>query len=185
MLVSKIQFVIVSTLLLLLSLLVSTIQGHYSNTSTTAAAGASTSPWLKNITTNWPRSPWPRGCRGRPWVCRRKEEFSEKWPDPFRQRWRCCRDRCVDVSSDVYNCGLCGIRCPFSWQCCGGFCSNTNISPFNCGRCGNRCPYGVRCLYGMCGYAEPDLPPGPRPPFPFPPKRPWPPRPHPPPFVEQ
>lgn len=110
------------------------------------------------------------GCWRRPWICNNREDFP-------RIRWRCCRNRCVDVTSDVNNCGLCGIRCPFTWTCCRGICVNTNVNPFNCGRCFNRCPFPSFCFYGMCGYAQP------LPPFPFPPRpprpRPWPPRPRP------
>lgn len=134
---------------------------------------SSSSPWLKKIM-NQKQDPRSPGCGNRPWICRQGES---------RPGMRCCRNRCVDVFSDVNNCGLCGIRCPFSWQCCRSLCADTNINPFNCGKCGNRCPFGVLCLYGMCGYAQafPPLPfprPPPRPPFPFPPKpprpQPWP-----------
>lgn len=127
--------------------------------------GSSSSSWLKTVV-NHHFGEDPRGprCWNRPWICDSGE---------FPPKRRCCRNRCIDVSSDVNNCGLCGLRCHFNWQCCRGRCTNTNMSPFNCGKCENRCPFGVFCFYGMCGYAQP----WPRPPFPFPPK---PPRPHPP-----
>ncbi|KAI3717911.1 hypothetical protein L1987_69826 [Smallanthus sonchifolius] len=130
--------------------------------------------------------PWVRrvrhqaiGCADRPWVCN-----SGGFPSPVRRR--CCGNRCVEVTSDVNNCGVCGIRCPFTWQCCRGVCIDTNINPFNCGRCFNRCPFFTFCTFGMCGYAGP-LPPfpprPPKPPFPpRPPKPPFPPRPPKPPF---
>ncbi|KAJ8766526.1 hypothetical protein K2173_023773 [Erythroxylum novogranatense] len=130
------------------------------------------SPWLEKVM-NHPK-PRPSGCWKTPWICRKGESPPA--------RLRCCRNQCVDVSSDPNNCGFCGIRCPFAWQCCHGFCVDTNINHFNCGRCGNRCPRGVRCLYGMCGYGgQPTSPDWPRPPFPFPPKppKPWPPHHHP------
>lgn len=113
--------------------------------------------WLKK----W--DPRPRGCRFTPWICRQGEQPGT--------RIRCCGNICIDLNSNVNNCGLCGIRCPFTWQCCRGLCTNTNRSPFNCGRCGNRCPRKARCEFGMCGYSQP----GPRP-KPRPPKRPWPPK---------
>ncbi|KAH0987249.1 hypothetical protein GBA52_014426 [Prunus armeniaca] len=169
MLLAELHFFFVLVLLLYLLVIIVEGLGH-SN---------ATSPWLNKVATNWPRPPRPGGCRRQPWICRQQGNPPT--------RWRCCKDRCVNISSDVNNCGLCRIRCPFSWQCCRGFCVNTNISPFNCGRCGNRCPFGVLCLYGLCGYAQPTLPPWPCPPwppFPFPPKRPWPPRPQPPPIME-
>ena len=131
--------------------------------------GSSSSLWLKKIVNhNSGGDPRDPGCWNRPWVCDQGE---------FPPRRRCCRNRCIDVSSDVNNCGFCGLRCLFNWQCCRGQCTNTNISPLNCGRCENRCPYGVLCFYGMCGYAQPFPP---RPPFPFPPKLPHPPFPFPP-----
>ena len=137
------------------------------------AGSLSSSPWLKKIM-NQKQDPRSPGCGNRPWICRQGES---------RPGMRCCRNRCVDVFSDVNNCGLCGIRCPFTWQCCHGLCADTNINPYNCGKCGNKCPFGVLCKYGMCGYAQafPPLPfprPPPHPPFPFPPKpsrpQPWP-----------
>lgn len=124
----------------------------------TIGGSASLSPWLKKVM-NHPRAP---GCWRRPWICYQGER---------PRRRRCCRNRCVDVSSDVNNCGLCGIKCPFMWQCCRGLCIDTNISPFNCGRCGHRCRSRSLCYYGMCGYAQP------LPPWPFPPKPPKPPHP--------
>lgn len=102
------------------------------------------SPWLKKVENKKPR---PSGCRGRPWVCKNKGEFP-----PTRSM--CCGNRCVNVDSDPNNCGLCGIRCPFSWQCCRGLCRDTNVSVFNCGKCGHRCPIGVSCFFGMCGYGN-------------------------------
>lgn len=119
------------------------------------------SPWLNKVTNGGrARDPWPPGpgCRNRPRICSRGKK-------PGTQM-RCCRNRCVDVSSDVNHCGLCAIRCPFTWQCCRGFCSNTSVSRFNCGKCGSTCPWGVRCYYGMCGYAQPE--PRPRPTHPPP-----------------
>ncbi|ESR65680.1 hypothetical protein CICLE_v10010548mg [Citrus x clementina] len=151
------------------------------------ASTSTSSPWLNKVA-NGGRRPRPSECWNRQWICRQGEAPGT--------RMRCCRNRCVDVFSDVNNCGLCGIRCRFSWQCCRGFCTNTNRGPFNCGRCGNRCPWGVRCIYGMCGYAQPwprprprprpqpPHPSQPKPPSPCPPRgdqppkppRPWPPR---------
>ena len=115
------------------------------------------SPWLRRVI-----NPRAAGCWNRPWICN-EGQF------PPRIKKLCCRNQCVDVTSDVYNCGLCGIRCPFTWQCCRGICINTNINPFHCGKCEHKCPFGSFCVYGMCGYAQP------LPPFPFPPKPPKPP----------
>ena len=128
------------------------------NVTAGSSLSSSSSPWLKRIMNKPPDTRAP-GCWKKPWICRQGD-------DPPRRL--CCRNHCVDVTSDVNNCGLCGIRCPFTWHCCRGLCINTNRSRFNCGKCGNRCAYGVLCIYGMCGYAQP-LPPRP---FPFP--KPWP-----------
>ncbi|KAK7316782.1 hypothetical protein RJT34_00498 [Clitoria ternatea] len=98
------------------------------------------SPWLKNAVKQR-----VSGCFGRPRVCSQGE---------FPARILCCRNRCVNVTSDRNNCGFCAIRCPFNWQCCGGFCRNINLSFLNCGRCGHRCPIGSLCWFGMCGYAN-------------------------------
>ncbi|KAL7186605.1 hypothetical protein ACSBR2_028355 [Camellia fascicularis] len=131
------------------------------------------SPWLNRVTD--PRAP---GCGKRPWICEQEEN------PPPKFRMKCCQNRCIDVTSDINNCGLCGLRCPFTWQCCRGLCINTNINPFHCGRCDHRCTFRSLCFYGMCGYAAP-LPEPPQHPFPFPPKPepprlPFPPKPEPP-----
>ncbi|XP_058073241.1 stigma-specific STIG1-like protein 1 [Magnolia sinica] len=139
------------------------------------AGTPSSSAWLKKVSD--PRA--VTGCWKQPWICNRGEKggVNQFPPAPFVKRM-CCKNRCVEVSSDINNCGLCGIRCPFTWQCCNGLCIDTNINPFHCGQCWKRCQLGSLCFYGMCGYAQP-LPPFP---FPFPPKLPKPPKPYPPHF---
>ena len=128
----------------------------------------------KNVTTVSSPSPAPQvnevnqrptRCRNRPWICSQGE---------FPPRSLCCRNRCVDVTSDISNCGLCGIRCRFNWQCCNRLCINTNVNPLNCGRCGRACPIGRLCLFGLCAYAQPQpviplYPPEQNPPLPQPP----------------
>lgn len=128
-------------------------------------ASSTSSPWLTRLNNRRP----PPGCWRQPWICNQGQV-------PGIRRL-CCRNRCIDVSSDVNNCGLCGIRCRFTRQCCSGQCVNTNRNPFHCGRCDNRCRFPIRCMFGMCGYAQP-FPPRPRPfpprrdpPFPLPPRR--------------
>ncbi|RDX94394.1 Stigma-specific STIG1-like protein 4, partial [Mucuna pruriens] len=90
------------------------------------------SPWVKNVVKA--RAP---GCDGRRWVCNQGK---------ISLKSVCCWNRCVDVTSDMNNCGLCGIRCPLNWHCCGGLCRDINLSIFNCGKCGHRCPIGVLCI---------------------------------------
>ncbi|CAL0317467.1 unnamed protein product [Lupinus luteus] len=95
----------------------------------------------------------PVDCRNRAFACSQGE---------FPPRFLCCRNRCVDVTSDRSNCGLCGIRCRFNYKCCNRLCINTNINPLNCGRCGRACPFGRFCLFGLCAFQEPlPLPPPP------------------------
>lgn len=105
----------------------------------TSVPSTTTSPWVKNNVRGR-----GSGCLRRPWVCLKGK---------FAPKRLCCKDLCVDVSSDKNNCGLCGTKCPFNWQCCRGLCSNINFSIFNCGKCGHRCPPGVLCSFGVCGYA--------------------------------
>ncbi|TXG67497.1 hypothetical protein EZV62_008772 [Acer yangbiense] len=148
--------------LLLLSLVVIVVQGRNSTANVVHHQSVSNVvglPWLKNVAEL--RRLRLVGCRGRPWICRRRE--------PPGTRMRCCQNQCVNVFGDHDNCGLCGFRCLFTRQCCRGLCTDTSRSRFNCGRCGNRCPPGVKCRYGMCGYAYPW--PRPRPPrLPSPPQ---------------
>lgn len=149
-----------SLLLFCLLLVVVVAQGKTLTTISTATEWAapsndstltlSKSKWVQR----WRRDPGdPRrdGCRRQPWVCNRGEQR------PYRMR--CCRNRCVDISSNVDHCGLCARRCPFSWLCCRGRCRNINRNPKHCGRCFNRCPFPIRCRYGMCGYAQSSRPP--------------------------
>nr|KYP52191.1 hypothetical protein KK1_025929 [Cajanus cajan] len=108
----------------------------------TSVPSSQISPWLKRNNVVEARG---SGCRGRSWVCNPQGEFPP--------RSLCCRNLCVNVTSDGNNCGLCGIRCIFNWECCGGLCTDINIDFFNCGKCGHACPFGALCLFGMCAYA--------------------------------
>jgi len=92
------------------------------------------------------------------------------WPDG-------CTGQCVDLNSDVYNCGACGVGCGFangnitavceygscSYRCqagtanCNGniedYCEvNIDSDPLNCGACGNVCDAvaGQACVHGRC-----------------------------------
>ena len=90
------------------------------------------------------------GCTNRPWICSNQE---------YPPRSICCRNRCVDISQDVNNCRICGLRCPTigNWRCCNGFCTNINLDPLNCGGCGRICPIMV-CLMGTCPYTKSSSP---------------------------
>lgn len=142
---------LLSMILLLLIVVIHRVEGNPKIIRGLTKNDTRGSPWINKM-----MNQRDTGCSKRPWICNEGQKF------PPRIRKLCCGNRCVDVRSDVYNCGLCGIRCPFTWQCCRGFCVNTNVNPFHCGRCENKCPFGVLCFSGMCGYAQP------RPPFPFP-----------------
>lgn len=89
-------------------------------------------------------------CSTRPWICSTGE---------IPPRTVCCGNRCVDVTKDVNNCGICGVICPLvgNFQCCNGICSDININPFNCGGCGRICPF--LCLLGRCPFTPPTPPP--------------------------
>lgn len=92
------------------------------------------------------------GCSTTPGICGQGE---------FPPRTMCCGNRCVDVTTDRDNCGLCGFRCLFNFQCCNRFCVNINLSPLNCGACGRACPFGSLCLFGRCAFEIPAPPPSP------------------------
>lgn len=101
------------------------------------------------------------------------EEVGVNYPGPFDcsksalicnngellPRSVCCRNRCVDLSSDPYNCGICGLICPSPLRCCNRLCVNPFISPFNCGECGRVCPIGSFCFWGMCAFEKPSISP--------------------------
>ncbi|KAI5432982.1 hypothetical protein KIW84_020326 [Lathyrus oleraceus] len=88
----------------------------------------------------------PFNCSTRPLICNAGE---------IPPRSVCCRNKCVDLTSDSYNCGFCGLACPFNLQCCNRLCVNTNFSPFNCGACGRVCPIGRFCFLGACALGNP------------------------------
>ncbi|XP_022139655.1 stigma-specific STIG1-like protein 1 [Momordica charantia] len=109
------------------------------------------SPWLRKKVIEEDYKNWfpKHGCSHK--SCRKGGEDGR--PER-KKKMKCCKNRCVDVGSDVNNCGFCGRRCSFPRQCCRGLCVNTNKSKFNCGKCGHKCPFRIRCIYGMCGYGQ-------------------------------
>lgn len=107
------------------------------------------SPFLNDLTRNQ-NSPFkpanPRGllsCNVFPRACRRP---SSPGPD-------CCSGRCVNVDTNLLNCGQCGRRCRYAATCCDGRCVNVLSDPLNCGSCKNKCRQGSSCRFGMCSYA--------------------------------
>ncbi|MQM23669.1 hypothetical protein Taro_056736 [Colocasia esculenta] len=163
--------------LLSLALLLAQDAVHANPAEEGAEETTTSSPWLEKVY----RRPRVSGCWERPWVCQQGEDQQQQqqqqqqqggWFPPFGRKM-CCWNRCVDVTSDDNNCGLCGVRCPFNWRCCGGICVDLGTNPFHCGGCNSRCSFGSLCSFGMCGYALPL----PKLPFPLPCRhhRPWPP----------
>ena len=65
----------------------------------------------------------------------------------------CCKKKCVNVTIDRLNCGMCGKKCKYPEICCNGQCVNAMSNKKNCGGCSNRCKKGSKCQYGMCSYA--------------------------------
>lgn len=65
----------------------------------------------------------------------------------------CCNNKCVNLSTDGFNCGRCGKKCSYGKICCEGKCVNPRSNEKHCGKCGNKCNTGSSCIYGMCSYA--------------------------------
>jgi len=82
-------------------------------------------------------------CDKYPRVCRAK---GSEGPD-------CCKKKCVNVSRDRNNCGMCGKKCKYSQVCCKGKCVNPMSDKHHCGKCGNKCTKGDFCVFGLCSYA--------------------------------
>ncbi len=76
-----------------------------------------------------------------------------------------CGVACVDTTSDVTNCGNCGVACPAPQVCsasvctsscapgltqCGQDCADLMTSVVSCGVCGQSCAPGQSCVSGSC-----------------------------------
>lgn len=81
-----------------------------------------------------------------------------------------CFGSCIDIETDVNNCGGCGVMCgpgggcfggacvapPPSSPCgiglttCGGECVSISSHAGHCGACFNSCPLGGSCRRGVC-----------------------------------
>jgi hypothetical protein len=79
---------------------------------------------------------------------------------------RACGAECIDIMTDISNCGDCGISCGSSQMCqqgvclarctyqeatCFDGCHNLEYDSQNCGICGNICPVGLECNKSVCG----------------------------------
>ena len=60
-----------------------------------------------------------------------------------------CGGACVELSTDVNNCGTCGTACGTA-SCCKGACADTTTSPTSCGACGVTCLGTESCAAGAC-----------------------------------
>lgn len=75
-----------------------------------------------------------------------------------------CAGACVELASDVENCGACNTRCAAGEQCvagscqppcggraaCGGGCVDPATDARHCGACDNACEAGAICVSGAC-----------------------------------
>ena len=78
-----------------------------------------------------------------------------------------CGDTCVDLQTDLANCGACGTACatskgeicsngkcgqacPVGSTKCGDKCVDTNVDRANCGKCGQACGATDVCAGGTC-----------------------------------
>ena len=74
-----------------------------------------------------------------------------------------CGSICLDATSDVFNCGACGVVCPVGGDCimgdcqcnfgtteCPDGCVNLLGDPNNCGQCGTICPLGGANTFSYC-----------------------------------
>jgi hypothetical protein len=83
-----------------------------------------------------------------------------------------CDGQCVDLQTDLNNCGRCGFWCASGLVCtagvcvdpgcgndpatgaalalCTGICVNTGTDPTNCGACDHACITGAQCVNGAC-----------------------------------
>jgi hypothetical protein len=77
----------------------------------------------------------------------------------------CGTIQCVELASDVANCGACGTACDEGMICargacinpctaaqtlCGSSCVDVQTDEANCGRCNHRCGTGTTCDKGAC-----------------------------------
>ncbi|KAE8650122.1 hypothetical protein Csa_009972 [Cucumis sativus] len=53
--------------------------------------------------------------------------------------WKCCNNKCVDLTIDKHNCGGCKKKCKYTDECCRGQCVDFAYDKRHCGRCNNRC----------------------------------------------
>lgn len=77
-----------------------------------------------------------------------------------------CSGVCIDTSTSLTNCGMCGKTCPsgvssicsggscycdYPTSLCGSACVDKTRDPYNCGSCGKTCAAPTTCVSGICG----------------------------------
>ncbi|XP_006343044.1 protein STIG1 [Solanum tuberosum] len=79
-------------------------------------------------------------------ICKTCKRLSE-------HRTCCFNYFCVDLFTNRFNCGSCGLVCIVGTRCCGGICVDIKKDNGNCGKCYNVCSPGQNCSFGLCVYA--------------------------------
>ncbi len=88
--------------------------------------------------------------------------YTQSCPD--RQDAFTCKSGCVDLNTDIHNCGGCGNTCPgkcaggvcdcsgleYPMKWCEGACASYLDSMTDCGTCGTACADDQKCLQGLC-----------------------------------
>ena len=83
-----------------------------------------------------------------------------------------CGGACVDLTTDLLNCGACNAPCSVGQTCdggscslcpggtvdCGDVCSALVDDTSNCGSCGFVCNMGDVCVAGVCGPSSVQVP---------------------------
>jgi hypothetical protein len=61
---------------------------------------------------------------------------------------------CLDLNTDLNNCGACGNPCAAGELCCDGVCADLQSDDNNCAACGQSCGEGNSCIAGVCTTAD-------------------------------
>ncbi|KAG5516526.1 hypothetical protein RHGRI_037291 [Rhododendron griersonianum] len=64
-----------------------------------------------------------------------------------------CKKMCMNLNTDILNCGSCGNKCGLNLNCCNWKIVNLHTNEKHCGRCQNNCKKDDACMNGICEYA--------------------------------